>query len=169
MAWFAAFRPEHRVVDESPTSDTSMPATASAPPALADDDAAEAEAETDRFRPSLRSGVRTVRYLAPMADARRCVARAIAATRRAPTGLISGADLEELGRWLEEFHARSVVELDYGGLVDLIPPADLAADDSVAAVAAAVAELRAGSPSGALALSAVRDRWAAVRALEHAS
>ena len=43
--------------------------------------------------------------------------------------------VEEATRWLEEFHPRSVVELDYGGLVELLPDDELAEDDSPALVA----------------------------------
>jgi hypothetical protein len=154
-----------------PADNTSAPA----PPESAERDV-ESDAttpEADRPGPSLRSAALSIRYLAPMADARRLVARALAALRRAPTELLPAADLEGLGRWLEEFHARSVVELDYGGLVGLIPDAELAEYGSVAAVAQSLADLRAGTEpevGEALArLAAVRDRWAAVRAFERAS
>ena len=59
-------------------------------------------------------------------------------------------ELEELGRWLEEFHARSWVELDYAGLARLLGPEVVAADTSVADVAAAVAALAAGDEEGAV-------------------
>ena len=39
-------------------------------------------------------------------------------------------ELEDLGRWLEEFHPRSWVELDYGGLVRLLGPEVVAEDTS---------------------------------------
>jgi hypothetical protein len=153
LPWFALFEPGQRLV-ERPDGDL--------PPADASDG--------DRARPSTRSTAVTVRYLAPMADARRCVARALGVVRRAPTDLLPSSGLEALGRWLEEFHARSVVELDFGGLVDLLPPAEFADDNSVASVAAAIANLRAGATEAAAAgLVAVRDRWAAVRAFERSS
>lgn len=153
LAWFALFETGQRLV-ERPDGD------------LPHEQAPEAE----RARPSTRSTAVAVRYLAPMADARRCLARALAAVRRLPTDLLPSSGLEALGRWMEEFHARSVVELDFGGLVDLLPPAEFADDSSVAAVAAAIADLRAGATDPAAAgLVAVRDRWAAVRAFGRAS
>src|SRR6202030_3710867 len=49
--------------------------------------------------------------------------------------------LEEIGRWLEEFHPHSLVELDYGGLVQLLDDDALRADQSVAEVSATVSAL----------------------------
>ena len=53
----------------------------------------------------------------PMAQARRRVARGLHALRKALTEGPAVGSVEALGRWLEEFHPRSLVELDYGGLV----------------------------------------------------
>ena len=39
--------------------------------------------------------------------------------------------VEQVGRWLEEFHPRSLVELDYGGLVHLLGAEALAAEGPV--------------------------------------
>jgi hypothetical protein len=105
-----------------------------------------------------------------MSAARRRVARALR-TLRLNLGELEIADeLEELGRWLEEFHARSWVELDYAGLARLLGPDVVAADTSVADVAAAVASLAAGDEEGAvLTYRTVVDRWSAVAALEHAN
>ena len=75
--------------------------------------------------------------------------------------------VEEAARWLEEFHPRSVVELDYGGLVDLLSDETLAADDSPELVAAGLAGLSRGEAEEA---SAAYDklvaRWRAVQLLE---
>ena len=38
--------------------------------------------------------------------------------------------MEDLGRWLEEFHPRSLIELDYGDLVHLLDDAELTQDES---------------------------------------
>ena len=105
-----------------------------------------------------------------MSAARRRVARALR-TLRLNLGELEIADeLEELARWLEEFHARSWVELDYAGLARLLGPEVVAADTSVADVAAAVAALAAGDEEGAvLTYRTVVDRWSAVAALEHAN
>ena len=56
--------------------------------------------------------------------------------------------VEESARWLEEFHPRSVVELDYGGLVGLLSDEALATDDSPALVAAGLAGLSRGDADG---------------------
>jgi len=153
LPWFALFEAGQRLV-ERPDGD------------LPQDQGSDGEGA----RPSTRSAAVAVRYLAPMADARRCLARALSVVRRSPTDLLPSSGLEELGRWLEEFHARSVVELDFGGLVDFLPPDEFADDSSVAAVAAAIAGLRSGvTEAAASGLVAVRDRWAAVRAFERAS
>jgi hypothetical protein len=125
----------------------------------------EGRAELDAGRP-VRSPAATVRYVAPMADARRGLARALAAVRRTPTRLLPVPDLEELGKWLEEFHARSVVELDYGGVASLVRHDD----DSVDRVIAGVNALRQGDVDVAAGLLIdVHAQWAAVRAYERAS
>jgi len=105
LPWLAVFQPSHRHVE--------VQESASHPPATASHK--ETEADVERLRPSVQPAPSS-RYLAPMADARRCVARALASVRVADTSLLPLAELEELGRWLEEFHARSYVELDYTGL-----------------------------------------------------
>ena len=112
----------------------------------------------------------TVVHRTRMSAARRRVARALR-TLTLHLGEIDVVDeVTELGRWLEEFHARSWVELDYAGLARLLGPDVLAADTSVADVAAAVASLAAGDEEGAvLTYRTVVDRWSAVAALEHAN
>lgn len=115
-------------------------------------------------------GVRSLTYRTGMANARRRVARALAVLRRT---LDEGAMLdgvEELGRWLEEYHPRSLVELDYGGLVALLDDEDLYADESAADVAHAVASLGTGdTDEAAAAYERVTDRWGAIRAFEVAN
>ncbi|GAA0679435.1 hypothetical protein GCM10010193_36290 [Kitasatospora atroaurantiaca] len=109
-------------------------------------------------------------YLTPMAQARRRVARGFRVLRgSAPTGtLVQG--VEEVGRWLEEFHPRSLVELDYGGLVHLLGPERLAAEDSVEEIEAGIGALRSGDGVGAApAYEAVTARWRKVFALRNAS
>ena len=109
-----------------------------------------------------------------MSAARRRVARALRTLRLRLGDLDLQLDvvdeLEELGRWLEEFHARSWVELDYAGLARLLGADVVAEDTSVADVAASVAALAAGDEEGAvLTYRSVVDRWSAVAALEHAN
>jgi len=109
-------------------------------------------------------------YLTPMAQARRRVARGFRVLRgSAPTGtLVQG--VEQVGRWLEEFHPRSLVELDYGGLVHLLGPERLAVEDSVEEIEAGIGALRSGDGVGAArAYEAVTARWRKVFALRHAS
>lgn len=79
-------------------------------------------------------------------------------------------DIEEVGRWLEEFHPRALVELDYGGLVHLMDDNALRADQSVAEVAAAVTGLETGELELAIAMyQRLRARWWRLRDAEFAS
>jgi hypothetical protein len=84
---------------------------------------------------------RQVCWRVAMSDARRRVAKAHSLAERVlgeegPTKV-----LEDTGRWLEHFHPHSAVELDYGGLVQLLDDEELAADTSAADVNAIVAAL----------------------------
>jgi hypothetical protein len=121
--------------------------------------------------PMTATPVRTLIYVTPMAQARRRVARARAVVRRNTED--SGFDLgevESVGRWLEEFHPHSLVELDYGGLVHLLDDAALRADESVAEVAAAITGMETGQAELAVAMhKRVIARWRVVRALESAN
>ncbi|KJY27924.1 hypothetical protein VR46_38550, partial [Streptomyces sp. NRRL S-444] len=76
-----------------------------------------------------------MRYRTPMVQARRRLARGLRTLREADGygGLADG--LVEVGSWLEEFHPRSMVELDYGGLVHALPADRLRADRSARDVA----------------------------------
>jgi hypothetical protein len=147
-----------------------------------------ASAEREGSRPATASATRTLVYATTMAQARRRVARALGTVRRVP-GTIQvpgkGADppehgaparadlvrasvaLEEIGRWLEEFHAHSLVELDYGGLVQLLDDDALRADQSVAEVSAAVTALASRQFELAAAMhQRLRARWRRVEAME---
>ncbi|MFJ9460503.1 hypothetical protein ACIRST_36195 [Kitasatospora sp. NPDC101447] len=109
-------------------------------------------------------------YLVPMAQARRRVARAYRALREAvPEGeLARGA--ERVGRWLEEFHPRSLVELDYGGLVHLLGPERLLADRSAGELEEGLRALRAGDTAEALRVhEELTVRWRRVLALRYAN
>jgi hypothetical protein len=140
-------------------------------------------AERDSKGPATASVTRTLIYATAMAQSRRRVARALAAVRRAsgpkparraadrdsdsdsgapgPLAMIRvSADLEEIGRWLEEFHPHSLVELDYGGLVQLLDDDALRADQSVAEVSAAVSALASREYELATAMyRRLRVRW----------
>jgi hypothetical protein len=113
---------------------------------------------------------RSLVYRAAMADARRRLARALAVLRRAfDAGAVVEA-VESLGRWLEEFHPRSVVELDYGGLVDLRSDEELRADDSAGDLAAALAAVGAGDMQTATeAYDRVIERWRIAHQVESAN
>nr|WP_259464754.1 hypothetical protein [Streptomyces sp. TLI_171] len=109
-------------------------------------------------------------YLTPMVQARRRVARAYRVLReKAPDGVLAGG-AEEVGRWLEEFHPRSLVELDYGGLVQLLGPKGLAEEHSVGELAAGLAALRSGDTEEAVRVhEALTGRWRRVLALRQSS
>ncbi|MEP6760348.1 MAG: hypothetical protein ABJA93_03180 [Sporichthyaceae bacterium] len=113
---------------------------------------------------------RSLVHRARMSAARRRVGRALRTLRRSIGEVSYVEELEGLGQWLEEFHPRSWLELDYGGLVHLLGDDDLRADESARDVAAALRALAAGDEDlASAAYEALVDRWAAVRALEHAN
>lgn len=144
--------------------------------------------EGEGSRPATASATRTLVYATTMAQARRRVARALATVRRVPgTSEVPAAGggqgrhsvparadlvrasvaLEEIGRWLEEFHPHSLVELDYGGLVQLLDDDALRADQSVAEVSAAVSALASRQFELAAAMhQRLRARWRQVEAME---
>ncbi|QEV18927.1 hypothetical protein [Streptomyces alboniger] len=111
-----------------------------------------------------------LRYRTPMVEARRRVARGLKTLRDAldEAPLIEG--LVDVGRWLEEFHPRSLVELDYGGLVHAVSADELDEDHSAADVAEGIEALRAGDGEGAgEAYARLVERWRAVRHLQFAN
>ena len=80
------------------------------------------------------------------------------------------AELAQISSWLAEFDPRSLVELDYGGLVQLLSDEELRADQSVAEMAAAVRALARGELELACAMyRRVSQRWWPLAALERAS
>ncbi|MEU0681258.1 hypothetical protein [Streptomyces albogriseolus] len=114
--------------------------------------------------------VPVLRYRTPMVQARRRVARGLRALRDAvdESPLIDG--LVDVGRWLEEFHPRSLVELDYGGLVHALSAGALEGDHSAADVGEGIAALRRGDEGGAAdAYGRLVERWRAVRDLRSAN
>jgi hypothetical protein len=113
---------------------------------------------------------RALVYLTAMSRARRRIARGLHVVQRAFSEGPAVDALDELGRWLEEFHPHSLVELDYGGLVHLVDDETLSADDSVAEIGAALEHLAAGDGEAAnAAYEEVVTRWRAVASLEHAN
>ena len=103
---------------------------------------------------------RSLVYRTAMAKARRRVARALQVLRKALPDGPTVPSVEALGRWLEEFHPRSLVELDYLGLVDLCAEATLRTDDSAGDVAEALAALQQGDTKlASVAYDRVTERW----------
>jgi hypothetical protein len=111
-----------------------------------------------------------LRYRTPMVEARRRVARALKALRETIDDGQLTDGLVDVGRWLEEFHPRSLVELDYGGLVHAMSGKQLAEDRSAADVAEGIAALRAGdSERAGEAYARLAERWRVVRDLQFAN
>ena len=109
-------------------------------------------------------------YRTAMSRARRRTARGLAVLRRTVEDGDVAAGLEDLGRWLEEFHPRSLVELDYGGLVHLLDDTALAEDESARDVATALAALGEGDAGAATeAYARVTARMKALQAVESAN
>jgi hypothetical protein len=108
-------------------------------------------------------GRRRVWWRVPMGRAR---ARAAQAERIVRGGLGDGepADvLAETGAWLTQFDRASVVELDYGGVVDLVDDEALRNDDSADQVRDALQALREGDTAAAKAsYDRLREFWADV-------
>jgi hypothetical protein len=90
---------------------------------------------------STRPGRRVLRYRTEISKARRRAHRAHSVLRKALGDAPITEAVEESTRWLEEFHPRSLVELDYGGLVSLLSDDALQGDDSPGLVAAGLAGL----------------------------
>jgi hypothetical protein len=170
--WFVPFAPEERwlVLGGASEADVAGPATAAA--------------------------TRTLIYATAMSQARRRIARALNALRRtsgdaltSPPGAPGGrgdasepgrrddlgpwqatVEIAQIGRWLEEFHPHSVVELDYGGLVHLLDDESLRSDQSAAEVSAAISASREGQQDLAGVLyQRLRSRWQALESLEAAN
>jgi hypothetical protein len=124
------------------------------------------------------SATRALVYTTPMTRARRRVARGLSALRHLPAG--SGdavlepsravGELAEVGRWLEDFHPYSLVELDYGGLVHLVSDDALRGDQSVAEIRAGIDGAARGECELAVAMyMRARDRWRAFAEFEQAN
>jgi hypothetical protein len=123
------------------------------------------------------AAVRALVYATPMAQARKRVARGLRVLRQTQgqqaearqqdavlgeEAPLSEAEIAGVGRWLEQFHPSSLVELDYGGLVGLFSDDALCGDESVAEIAAAIDAIAGNQREVALAMySRVRARWRA--------
>ncbi len=118
-------------------------------------------------------GIRTGRslvYRTAMSRARRRAARGLAVLRRTVDDGAVTQGVEDLARWLEDFHPRSLVELDYGGLVHLTDDETLSDDESAGDVAEALAALGTGDPEkAAAAYGRVLSRMKALQGVESAN
>jgi hypothetical protein len=113
---------------------------------------------------------RNLIYVTSMAQARRRAARALQVMRRHLGDTAPNFDVEDIARWLEEFHPHSLVELDYGGLVHLMDDDALQADQSVAELSAALTGLDTGQEELAYAMyQRVILRWKSMQLLESAN
>lgn len=112
----------------------------------------------------------SVVYRATMVEARRRLSRTHALLRRrAPRDRLTAA-VRDLGAWVNEFHPRGVLELDYGGLVALLGVEEVAADPSVAAMAAVMQALDEGRDADAWTrYRSLVERWRAVQRLSRTS
>jgi hypothetical protein len=123
--------------------------------------------DLDEREISLTGEVRTLRYRTEISKARRRAHRGVSVLRKSLGDAPITEAVEEGTRWLEEFHPRSIVELDYGGLVNLLPDDDLAQDDSPGLVAAGLSALSRGDADAASeAYEKLVDRWRSVQLLE---
>jgi hypothetical protein len=115
----------------------------------------------------LADGRRTLRYRTEISKARRRAHRGVSVLRKALGDAPITEAVEEGTRWLEEFHPRSIVELDYGGLVNLLPDDVLEEDDSPGLVAAGLSALSRGDAETASeAYEKLVARWRSVQLLE---
>jgi hypothetical protein len=123
--------------------------------------------DLDERELSLRPERRVLRYRTEISKARRRAHRGVSVLRKSVGDVPITEAVEEGARWLEEFHPRSVLELDYGGLVDLLPDETLREDDSPGLVAAGLAGLARGDADAATeAYEKLVSRWRAVQLLE---
>jgi hypothetical protein len=115
----------------------------------------------------LTEGRRTLRYRTEISMARRRAHRGVSVLRKSLGDAPITEAVEEGTRWLEEFHPRSIVELDYGGLVNLLPDDVLEEDDSPGLVAAGLSALSRGDAETASeAYEKLVARWRSVQLLE---
>lgn len=173
LAWFAPFAGAERwiALGQGPRGkDAGDPRDVAAAPW--EDAAAETRMPPHAAAASAPPQVgRTLVYVAQMSHARRRVAHGLAALhgmRRMTEAVLDvEADLGTVGRWLEEFHPYSLVELDYGGLVYLLSDDALCGDESVAELAAAIDGMSRGHCELAIAMySRAQARWRTFREFE---
>jgi hypothetical protein len=103
---------------------------------------------------------RQVCWRIAMRDARRRIARAHALAERTFGDAGPTKVLQDTGRWLGHFHENSAVELDYGGLVQLLDDEELMEDSSAEDVNAIIEALEAQNVEEvATRFERLRDFW----------
>jgi hypothetical protein len=108
----------------------------------------------------LNDPAREVSWRVAMTDARRRVARARDLAERVIGDDGPTRTLIETDRWLAEFHPHSAVELDYGGLVQLLPDSVLETDTTAEDVHEIMAALRDGEIEKVTErFNELRERW----------
>jgi hypothetical protein len=110
---------------------------------------------------------RQVSWRATITDAQQRVARAYSVVSKSIGEEGPAKVLRDTGRWLEHFHPDSVVELDYGGLVQLMDDNTLLNDNSAADVHAIVDALEEGDAELVAEIyERLRDFWGELAARE---
>jgi hypothetical protein len=123
--------------------------------------------DLDEREISLSGDRRVLRYRTEISKARRRAHRGVSVLRKSLGDAPITEAVEEGTRWLEEFHPRSIVELDYGGLTGILKDEDLQEDDSPGLVAAGLSALSRGDADAATeAYEKLVARWRAVQLLE---
>lgn len=116
---------------------------------------------------SLERPGRTLRYRTPISKARRRAARALSVLRKSVGDAPITEAVEETAHWLEDFHPHALVELDYGGLTELMSDEELTADDSPGLAAAGLTGLsRADADVATEAYEKLVARWRDVQLRE---
>ena len=105
-------------------------------------------------------------YRSTTAKGRRRADAALGALRRSELAPLSEL-VADLGRWLAAFDARSMLELDYGGVAHLFTWDELDNDHSAREIQEAIAALSSGDLARSVELyQGVAGRWAEVRSHE---
>jgi hypothetical protein len=115
-------------------------------------------------------GQRLLRFRCEIGKARQRVHKGLRVLRKSLGEVPITEALKETARWLELFHPGSVVELDYGGLTNLLSDEALKEDDSVELVAEGLTGL--SHEDGAAATAAYErlvHRWRQVQLLERSN
>jgi hypothetical protein len=124
----------------------------------------------DRGPAGPTTATRGLVYVTELARASQRLSRAQRVICQDSTECLSRSGVENLRWWLTEFHPRSLVELDYGGLVHLLDDESLRTDQSVAETAAAITGLETGQHELTAAMyERLTDRWRSVEALQSAN